>query len=136
MKDITFNELKRMVSNTPLHIIEDMGFADETAYFQAALDRVDYLGNFFSEIYFLEERDEEIAYKKSDGRTAYFKFNPFEIPVNDEELVLLRDSIYDGGGDPNRIVLGVYELFEKPDYGVLNHQSRTDCMLASFFVKS
>lgn len=136
MKDITFNELKHLVSNTPLHIIEDMGFADETAYFQAALDRVDYLRDFFSEIYFLEERDEKIIYKKSDGHTTYFKFDPFEIPVNDEELIFLRDSIYDRGGDPNRIVLGVYELFEKPDYGVPNHQSRTDCMLASFFVKS
>lgn len=135
MKDITFNELKHLVSNTPLHIIEDMGFADETAYFQAALDRVDYLRNFFSEIYFLEKRDEEITYKKSDGHTAYFQFDAFEIPVNDEELILLRDSIYDRGGDPNRIVLGVYELFEKPDYSVPNHQSRTDCMLASFFVK-
>lgn len=136
MKDITFNELKRLVSNTPLHIIEDMGFADETAYFQAASDRVAYLRDFFSEIYFLEERDEEITYKKSDGHTTYFKFDPFEIPVNDEELIFLRDSIYDRGGDPNRIVLGVYELFEKPDYGVPNHQSRTDYMLASFFVKS
>lgn len=135
MKDITFNELKRLVSNTPLHIIEDMGFADETAYFQAALDRVDYLGNFFSEVYFLEQWDEEITYERSDGHTTFFKFDPIEIPVNDEELIRIRDEIYDRGGDPNRIVLGVYELFEKPDYGVPNHQSRTECMLASFFVK-
>lgn len=135
MKDITFRELKDMVWKTPQHMIEDMGFTDEVAFFQAASDRVSYLRDFFSEVYFLEEWDEEITYKRSDGHTTFFKFDPIEIPVNDEELILLRDEIYDRCGDPNRIVLGVYELFEKPDYGVPNHQSRTDCMLASFFVK-
>ena len=79
--------------------------------------------------------DMGFTYKRSDGHTTFFKFDPIEIPVNDEELIRIRDEIYDRGGDPNRIVLGVYELFEKPDYGVPNHQSRTECMLASFFVK-
>lgn len=135
MKDITFNELKSLVSKTPKYIIEDMGFADEEAFFQAANDRVSYLKDFFSEIYFLESNDEEITYKKSDGHIAFFKFDPIEIPVNDEELIKIRDSVYDRGGDPNRIVLGIYELFEKPDYSMPNHQSQSENMLASFFVK-
>lgn len=135
MKDITFRELKDMAGKTPQYMIEDMGFTDEVAFFQAASDRVSYLRDFFSEVYFLEQWDEEITYKRSDGHTTFFKFDPIEIPVNDEELIRIRDEIYDRGGDPNRIVLGVYELFEKPDYGVPNHQSRTECMLASFFVK-
>lgn len=135
MKDITFNELKNLVASTPLHIIEDMGFADETAFFQAASDRVAYLRDFFLEVYFLEEIDEEITYTKRDGHTSYFKFDLIEIAVKGEELIKIRDDIYDRGGDPNRIVLGVYELFEKPDYGIPNNQSRTDYMLASFFVK-
>lgn len=136
MKDITFSELKSMVSRTPQYVIEDMGFTDEVAFFQAASDRVAYLRDYFLEVYFLEEKDEEITYTKRDGHTTYFKFDPIEIGVNDEELIKIRDNIYDRGGDPNRIVLGVYELFEKPDYSVPNHQSRTDYMLASFFVKS
>lgn len=135
MKDITFNELKSLVSKTPNYIIEDMGFADEEAFFQAANDRVAHLRDFFSEVYFLEEKDEEITYTRSNGHTSCFKFDPIEIPVNDEELIKIRDNIYDRGGDPNHIVLGVYELFEKPDYGTPNHQSRTENMLASFFVK-
>jgi len=135
MKDITFNELKSLVSKTPQYIIEDMGFTDEEAFFQAANDRVAHLRDFFSEVYFLEEKDEEITYTRSNGHTSCFKFDPIEIPVNDEELIKIRDNIYDRGGDPNRIVLGVYELFEKPDYGTPNHQSRTENMLASFFVK-
>ena len=126
MKDITFNELKNLVASTPLHIIEDMGFADETAFFQAASDRVSYLRDFFL----------EVTYTKRDGHTTYFKFDPIEIAVNEEELIKIRDNIYDRGGDPNRIVLGIYELFEKPNYGVPSHQSRTEYMLASFFVKS
>ena len=113
-----------------------MGFADETAFFQAASDRVSYLRDFFLEVYFLEEKDEEITYTKRDGHTTYFKFDPIEIAVNEEELIKIRDNIYDRGGDPNRIVLGIYELFEKPNYGVPSHQSRTEYMLASFFVKS
>ena len=136
MKDITFNELKSLVSKTSRYEIEDMGFADEDAFFQAANDRVAYLKDFFSEIYFLEGKDEEIAYKKSNGHFSCFQFDPIEIPVNDEELIKIRDSVYDRGGDPNRIVLGIYELFEKPDYSKPNHQSRTENMLASFFVKS
>lgn len=135
MKDITFNELKSLVSKTPQYIMEDMGFADEEAFFQAANDRVAHLRDFFSEVYFLEEKDEEITYTRSNGHTSCFKFDPVEIPVNDEELIKIRDNIYDRGGDPNRIVLGVYELFEKPDYGTPNYQSRTENMLASFFVK-
>lgn len=135
MKDITFNELKSLVSKTPQYIMEDMGFTDEEAFFQAANDRVAHLRDFFSEVYFLEEKDEEITYTRSNGHTSCFKFDPIEIPVNDEELIKIRDNIYDRGGDPNRIVLGVYELFEKPDYGTPNHQSRTENMLASFFVK-
>lgn len=135
MKDITFNELKSLVSKTPQYIMEDTGFADEEAFFQAANDRVAHLRDFFSEVYFLEEKDEEITYTRSNGHTSCFKFDPIEIPVNDEELIKIRDNIYDRGGDPNRIVLGVYELFEKPDYGTPNHQSRTENMLASFFVK-
>ena len=82
------------------------------------------------------EENEEITYKKSNGHFSCFKFDPIEIPVNDEELIKIRDSVYDRGGDPNRIVLGIYELFEKPDYSKPNHQSRTENMLASFFVKS
>lgn len=136
MKDITFNELKSLVSKTSRYEIEDMGFADEDAFFQAANDRVAYLKDFFSEIYFIEGRNEEITYKKSDGYFSCFKFDPIEIPVNDEELIKIRDSVYDRGGDPNRIVLGIYELFEKPDYSMPNHQSQTENMLASFFVKS
>lgn len=112
-----------------------MGFADEEAFFQAANDRVAHLRDFFSEVYFLEEKDEEITYTRSNGHTSCFKFDPIEIPVNDEELIKIRDNIYDRGGDPNRIVLGIYELFEKPDYGMPNRQSRTENMLASFFVK-
>lgn len=135
MKDITFNELKSLVSKASRYEIEDMGFADEDAFFQAANDRVSYLKDFFSEIYFLEEKNEEITYKKSDGHISCFKFYPIEIPVNDEEFIEIRDNIYDRGGDPNRIVLGIYELFEKPDYSKPNHQSRTENMLASFFVK-
>ena len=136
MKDITFNELKSLVSKTSRYEIEDMGFADEDAFFQAANDRVAYLKDFFSEIYFLEGKNEQIIYKKSNGHFSCFKFDPIEIPVNDEELIKIRDSVYDRGGDPNRIVLGIYELFEKPDYSMPNHQSRTENMLASFFVKS
>lgn len=136
MKDITFNELKSLVSKTSRYEIEDMGFTDEDAFFQGANDRVAYLKDFFSEIYFLEGKNEEITYKKSNGHISYFKFNPVEIPVNDEELIKIRDSVYDRGGDPNRIVLGIYELFEKPDYSRPNHQSQTENMLASFFVKS
>ena len=136
MKDITFNELKSLVSKTSRYEIEDMGFTDEDAFFQGANDRVAYLKDFFSEIYFLEGKNEEITYKKSNGHISYFKFNPVEIPVNDEELIKIRDSVYDRGGDPNRIVLGIYELFEKPDYSKQNNQSRTENMLASFFVKS
>lgn len=136
MKDITFNELKSLVSKTSRYEIEDMGFADEDAFFQGANDRVAYLKDFFSEIYFLEGKNEEITYKKSNGYFSCFKFDPIEIPVNDEELIKIRDSVYDRGGDPNRIVLGIYELFEKPDYSKPNHQSRTENMLASFFVKS
>ena len=136
MKDITFNELKSLVSKTSSYEIEDMGFADEDAFFQAANDRVAYLKDFFSEIYFLEEKNEEITYKKSNGHFSCFKFDPVEIPVNDEELIKIRDSVYDRGGDPNRIVLGIYELFEKPNYGDPNNQNRTENMLASFFVKS
>lgn len=135
MRDITFNELKSLVSKTPVHIMEDMGFADEEAFFQAANDRVAHLREFFSEVYFLDEKEEEITYKKSNGHTGCFKFDLIEIPVNDEELISIRDRIYDIGGDPNRIVLGIYELFEKPDYGMPNNQSRTENMLASFFVK-
>lgn len=135
MKDITFNELKNLVSSTPLHIIEDMGFADETAFFQAASDRVAYLRDFFLEVYFLDEKDEEITYTKRDGHTTYFKFDPIEIAVKEEELIKIRDEIYDRGGDPNRLVLGIYELFEMPNYGIPNNQSRTEYMLASFFVK-
>lgn len=135
MKDITFNELKSLVSKTPQYIMEDMGFADEEAFFQAANDRVAHLRDFFSEVYFLEEKDEEITYTRSNGHTSCFKFDPIEIPVNDEELIKIRDNIYDRGGDPNHIVLGIYELFEKPDYGTPNRQSRTENMLASFFVK-
>ena len=115
MKDITFNELKSMVLHTPQHIIEDMGFSDEVAFFQAASDRVAYLRDYFLEVYFLEEMYEEVTYTKSDGHTTYFKFDPIEIAVNDEELIKIRDDIYDRGGDPNRIVLGIYELFENPD---------------------
>ena len=136
MKDITFNELKSLVSKTSRYEIEDMGFADEDAFFQGANDRVAYLKDFFSEIYFLESKNEEITYKKSNGHVSCFKFDPIEIPVNDEELIKIRDSVYDRGGDPNRIVLGIYELFEKPDYSKQNNQSRTENMLASFFVKS
>lgn len=136
MKDITFNELKSLVSKTSRYEIEDMGFYDEEAFFQAANDRVSYLKDFFSEIYFLEEKNEEITYKKSDGHISCFKFDPIEIPVNDEEFIKIRDSVYDRGGDPNRIILGIYELFEKPDYSKPSHQSRTENMLASFFVKS
>lgn len=136
MKDITFNELKSLVSKTSRYEIEDMGFADEDAFFQGANDRVAYLKDFFSEIYFLESKNEEITYKKSSGHISCFKFDPIEIPVNDEELIKIRDSVYDRGGDPNRIVLGIYELFEKPDYSKQNNQSRTENMLASFFVKS
>ena len=136
MKDITFNELKSLVSKTSRYEIEDMGFADEDAFFQAANDRVAYLKDFFSEIYFLEGKDEEITYKKSNGHFSCFQFDPIEISVNDEELIKIRDSVYDRGGDPNRIVLGIYELFEKPDYSKPNYQSRTENMLASFFVKS
>lgn len=135
MKDITFNELKSLVSKTPRYEIEDMGFADEEAFFQAANDRVAHLRDFFSEVYFLEEKDEEITYTRSNGHSSCFKFDPIEIPVNDEELIKIRDNVYDRGGDPNRIVLGIYELFEKPDYGMPNRQSRTENMLASFFVK-
>lgn len=136
MKDITFNELKSLVSKTSRYEIEDMGFADEDAFFQGANDRVAYLKDFFSEIYFLEGKDEEITYKKNNGHFSCFQFDPIEIPVNDEELIKIRDSVYDRGGDPNRIVLGIYELFEKSDYSKPNHQSRTENMLASFFVKS
>lgn len=136
MKDITFNELKSLVSKTSRYEIEDMGFADEDTFFQAANDRVAYLKDFFSEIYFLEGKNEEITYKKSNGHFSCFKFDPVEIPVNDEELIKIRDSVYDRGGDPNSIVLGIYELFEKPDYSMPNHQSQTENMLASFFVKS
>ena len=136
MKDITFNELKSLVSKTSRYEIEDMGFADEDAFFQGANDRVAYLKDFFSEIYFLESENEEITYKKSNGHISCFKFDPVEISVNDEELIKIRDSVYDRGGDPNRIVLGIYELFEKPDYSKQNNQSRTENMLASFFVKS
>ena len=136
MKDITFNELKSLVSKTSRYEIEDMGFADEDAFFQAANDRVAYLKDFFSEIYFLEGKNEEITYKKSNGHFSCFKFDLIEIPVNDEELIKIRDSVYDRGGDPNSIVLGIYELFEKPDYSMPNHQSQTENMLASFFVKS
>ena len=136
MKDITFNELKSLVSKTSRYEIEDMGFADEDAFFQGANDRVAYLKDFFSEIYFLESKNEEITYKKSNGHISCFKFYPIEIPVNDEELIKIRDNVYDRGGDPNRIVLGIYELFEKPDYSKQNNQSRTENMLASFFVKS
>ena len=136
MKDITFNELKSLVSKTPQYVMEDMGFTDEDAFFQAANDRVAYLKDFFSEIYFLESKDEEITYKKSNGHFSCFKFDPIEIPVNDEELIKIRDSVYDRGGDPNRIILGIYELFEKPNYGDPNHQNRTENMLSSFFVKS
>ena len=136
MKDITFNELKSLVSKTSRYEIEDMGFADEDAFFQAANDRVAYLKDFFSEIYFFEGKNEEITYKKSNGHFSCFKFDPVEIPVNDEELIKIWDSVYDRGGDPNRIVLGIYELFEKPDYSRPNHQSQTENMLASFFVKS
>ena len=136
MKDITFNELKSLVSKTSRYEIEDMGFADEDAFIQVADDRVAYLKDFFSEIYFLESKNEEITYKKSNGHISCFKFYPIEIPVNDEELIKIRDNVYDRGGDPNRIVLGIYELFEKPDYSKQNNQSRTENMLASFFVKS
>lgn len=136
MKDITFNELKSLVSKTSRYEIEDMGFADEDAFFQAANDRVAYLKDFFSEIYFLEGKNEEITYKKSNVHFSCFKFGPVEIPVNDEELIKIWDSVYDRGGDPNSIVLGIYELFEKPDYSRPNHQSQTENMLASFFVKS
>ena len=136
MKDITFNELKSLVSKTSRYEIEDMGFADEDAFFPGANDRVAYMQDFFSEIYFLEGKNEEITYKKSNGHFSCFKFDPIEIPVNDEELIKIRDSVYDRGGDPNHIVLGIYELFEKPDYSKPNHQSRTENMLASFFVKS
>ena len=136
MKDITFNELKSLVSKTSRYEIEDMCFADEDAFFQGANDRVAYLKDFFSEIYFLESKNEEITYKKSNGHISCFKFDPIEIPVNDEELIKIRDNVYDRGGDPNRIVLGIYELFEKPDYSKQNNQSRTENMLASFFVKS
>ena len=136
MKDITFNELKSLVSKTSRYEIEDMGFADEDAFFQAANDRVAYLKDFFSEIYFLESKNEEIIYKKSDGHISCFKFDPIEIHVNDEELIKIRDNVYDRGGDPNLIVLGIYELFEKPDYSRPNNQSQTENMLASFFVKS
>ena len=136
MKDITFNELKSLVSKTSRYEIEDMGFADEDAFFQGANDRVAYLKDFFSEIYFLESENEEITYKKGNGHISCFKFDPVEISVNDEELIKIRDSVYDRGGDPNHIVLGIYELFEKPDYSKQNNQSRTENMLASFFVKS
>ena len=136
MKDITFNELKSLVSKTSRYEIEDIGFADEDVFFQAANDRVAYLKDFFSEIYFLEGKNEEITYKKSNGHFSCFKFDSVEIPVNDEELIKIRDSVYDRGGDPNRIILGIYELFEKPDYSKPSHQSRTENMLASFFVKS
>ena len=136
MKDITFNELKSLVSKTSRYEIEDMGFADEDAFFQGANDRVAYLKDFFSEIYFLESENEEITYKKSNGYISCFKFDPIEIPVNDEELIKIQDNVYDRGGYPNRIVLGIYELFEKPDYSKQNNQSRTENMLASFFVKS
>lgn len=135
MKNITFNELKSLVSKTPQYEMEDMGFADEDAFFQAANDRVAHLRDFFSEVYFLEEKEEEITYTRSNGHTSCFKFNPIEIPVNDEELIKIRDNIYDRGGDPSHIVLGIYELFEKPDYSMPNCQSRTENMLASFFVK-
>lgn len=136
MKDTTFNELKSLVSKTSRYEIKDMGFADEDAFFQAANDRVAYLKDFFSEIYFLESKDEEITYTRSNGHFSCFKFDPIEIPVNDEELIKIRDSVYDRGGDPNRIVLGIYELFEKPDYSMPNNQSQSENMLASFFVKS
>ena len=48
MKDITFNELKSLVLKTSRYEIEDMGFTDEDAFFQAANDRVVYLKDFFS----------------------------------------------------------------------------------------
>ena len=70
------------------------------------------------------------------GTFLVLGLTPIEIPVNDEELIKIRDSVYDRGGVPNRIVLGIYELFEKPDYSMPNHQSQTENMLASFFVKS
>ena len=82
-----------------------------------------------------EDAEEEITYRRDNGHTGYFKFDPIEIPANEEEFIKIRDNVYDRGGDPNRIVMGVYQLFQDPDYSVPNRQNRSDTMLASFFVK-
>ena len=112
-----------------------MGFQDEEAFFAAVNDRVSILKKFFKEVYFLDREDESIVYTK-DGHSRYFQFHPVEIPANEEEFVKIRDNVYDRGGDPNNIVMGIWQLFEDPDYDSVGSRDRSDKMLASYFVKS
>lgn len=135
MKDVNFASLKALMTSTPSYVIEDMGFADEEAFFAAANDRAAILKQFFSEVYFLEQEDEIISYYGSDGQKHGFQFKPIQLPFDEEEFIKIRDNVYDRGGDPNKIVLGVQELFCKPDYSDYKDKSRTDFIKASYFVK-
>lgn len=135
MTDINFSTLRKYASSIPKYKLEDMGFADEDAFFAACNDRVSYLRDFFSEVYFLEDSEEVVSYMGRNGKRYDHKFNAIELPVNDEELVKIRDNVYDRGGDPNRLVLGVLDLFCDPDYGSLGDKSKSDKMKASYFVK-
>ncbi len=135
MKDINFAALRNLVSNTPAYKIEDMGFADEDAFFAAAQDRVSVLKDFFSEVYFLEDDEEEIEYVGSDKKQHYYKFYAIEISFSEEEFIKIRDNVYDRGGDPNRIVLGVSKLFLDPDYSKVGNQTQSEKIKASYFVK-
>ena len=123
-------------SSHPQYVFEDLGLTDMDDYFHALSERMSKLKNFFSEVYFLSEPDECISYTGSDDNRHQYQFKCIEIPVTDEELIKIRDNVYDRGGDPNRIVLGVYRPFEH-DFTDTSVKTNIDDvpMKASYFVK-
>lgn len=138
MKDINFSSIREHISKYMSYELDDSGLASEEDAFAEANRRVAKLRDLFSEVYFLEEENERIIYTQSTGREAVYEFSPREIKFSDEDLIEIRDFVYDRGGNPNKIVFGIYKIISLPDYenSDPSKRSKFDYITAGFFVKS